>query len=58
MKSILIRFLKKLKSIIFDKYLLYILVPLGFIFEFLITLPFLILCTLDHLAGKRFDESK
>ena len=56
MKSALIKGLKKIKSVIFDKYLLYVLVPLGFIFEFLITLPFFIMCSIDNLWQKRFNE--
>lgn len=51
--DIIITLLKRFKSQIFDKYLLLILVPLGFIFEFIITSPFLVLCTLDNIAKKR-----
>jgi hypothetical protein len=53
MRATIPEHLKKLKSILFDQYLLYILVPMGFIYEFLVTLPFLILCTLDIFLQKR-----
>jgi len=33
--------------------LIYILIPIGFLFEFLITLPFLILTSLDRYASKK-----
>jgi hypothetical protein len=53
MKTTVIKILKKLKVIVIDKYMLLLLVPLGFILEFIITAPFLILCTLDNLFGKK-----
>ena len=56
MKIKIIKFLKKLKVIIIDKYMLLVLVPLGFILEFLITAPFLVLCALDNLFRKKHDS--
>ncbi len=31
---------------------IYIAIPIGFIFEYLVTFPYLILCTLDYLSQK------
>ena len=53
MGKMVLKFLKKLKHIVFDKYILLISVPLGFLLEFLITSPFLILCSLDGLLRKK-----
>ena len=45
--------LKKLKSLIFERYILLILVPAGFIFDFLVTAPFIIMCSLENLSRKK-----
>lgn len=56
MKTTAIKILKKLKVIIIDKYMLLLLVPLGFILEFLVTAPFLILCLLDNFFRKKHES--
>lgn len=55
MKIKILKFLKKLKVVVIDKYMLLLLVPLGFILEFVITAPFFVLCLLDNFFRKKHD---
>jgi hypothetical protein len=56
MGKMIVKILKKLKRVIFDRYILIISVPLGFILEFIITSPFLIFCCLDNFFNKKTNS--
>ncbi|MBU4002144.1 MAG: hypothetical protein KKB94_07485, partial [Proteobacteria bacterium] len=49
----LMQWLLKAKSLIFERYILILFVPMGFIFEFIVTSPFIILCALDNYSRKK-----
>ena len=45
--------LKKIKFYTVNLPLILITIPIGFIFEYIITFPFIVLCTLDSLKQEK-----
>jgi len=45
--------LKKIKFYTINLPLIFITIPIGFIFEFIITFPFIIFCMVDSLGQKK-----
>lgn len=45
--------LKKIKFYTVNLPLILITIPIGFIFEFIITFPYIVFCTLDSMGNKK-----
>jgi len=43
--------LKKIKFYTVNLPLILMTIPMGFIFEFIVTFPFIVCCTLDHMKN-------
>jgi len=45
--------LKKIKFYTVNLPLIFFMIPVGFIFEFIVTFPFIIFCTLDSMGNRK-----